>query len=121
MQEEIIKKLIQYIDGTKDFLLEQSPEIFKQLVLYGRIKSLMLMLMFPIFIVVSIFIYRKINKSTDGSNSWAYDNENECIFLGIIGVILFMVLGIFFVCGLDHFVSSWFAPKIYILKYLMGR
>jgi len=125
MDKEIIDKVIQYIDVTKDFILENAPSFFQEIVQYGRFMSLILGLLFPILTVLFTSLLwhhlKNIKRSSERSSVRYGDLEVGCAKHVVFSIIYGIVAFIFFINFLANFqmsILAWTSPKIYILKFI---
>lgn len=121
MTEEILKKLMEYLDSTKDFLLEQTPGVIQDLVTLGIIRNGLYSLGFIIGIVILFYI---------GRFTFDKANEKPKEYLDIpetwyIGTVVTFLLGTLCVCSLvNYFISFFaaiFAPKAYLIEMLIRK
>lgn len=50
MKEEITQKILSYIEGTKDFVLEQLPDVIQQALKYEKICAILWIALLSVFI-----------------------------------------------------------------------
>ena len=121
MESEVTKKIIEYIDGTKDFLLENAPSFIQEVVAYGRAKSILILGLCPLVFILSLLICWNSSKNikvdrydmAEGSTKYLI----SCIASGILAFIVFII----FCSAAEPSLMSWFAPKLYILKMISGK
>jgi hypothetical protein len=121
MTDEILQKLIQYLDSTKDFLLEQTPQVIQELVVLGIIRngiySLSIACVTYVLFYVGKFCYNQANIAP--KNSWEtpevwYIPAVACLFLA----------GFSFFTSITYivtFLAAIFAPKAYLLEMLIRK
>lgn len=123
MKEEILKKLLEYMENTKDFVLENAPCFFQEIATYGFIKNSTLSIVGLFLLIFCVYAFWKNFKSIEFEevrNSYnqlkvdSYKNV-AMIVLSSIGIIV-GVLG-FIIC-FEPAIKAFFAPKVYILDYL---
>lgn len=120
MDKEITSKIIEYVDGTKDFLLENAPSFIQEVVSYGRAKSILILGLCPLVFVLSLLICWNSSKNVkidrydmaEGSTKYFI----SCIASGMLAVIVFII---FCSCA-EPSLMCWFAPKLYILRMIRG-
>lgn len=124
MNEQLQGKLVEIITGIQnavragsDFAMEQLPDIAASYILYGRIKSLV-MLVLGLGLVFLAYkcamIIYKINKGVQG-----YDEPiGQSMSLGAVAVCS-GVAGVLMTVGYtESALLVWLAPKVWLLKEL---
>lgn len=113
MNEAVAKELLNWLQGTRTFVLEQAPDLAKEIVAWGRVESALGILLGLIILGgASILGYW-------GRKIWLKDNWADCLVLfWIFGVILGTVGVAVTLCNFSNFAEATFAPKIYLLEYL---
>lgn len=116
MNEEITKKLIEYIQMTEKFVYEQAPEIIRELLIYKYYSNLFGMIIYILLFCffAYVFIYKYFNPEYDDSQYITSRSLMTSLISGIICIILFVSLIICF----ESFMQIKYAPKLYILEYL---
>ncbi len=119
MNEEITKRLLEYLDGTKDFLLEQSPQVLKEMMRYKTISAILnIFLCFSIICVclgVFLYCFKSSDRSKYGDREfWQIAGMFTPIF---VGAVLFVQL----CCNIDELIKIKVAPKYYIIKELLNK
>lgn len=118
---DLTKKLIEYLDGTKDFILENAPSFFHEVVIYGRaVYSLASISIFLIVVCCPIIVWKCLKKIKfsrvhemleDGSTKYLV------ICLAIVPILIASVINLPWLT--DLCLMSWFAPKLFLFKYLL--
>jgi len=120
MTDELLKKLLGILNNTQDFVLAQAPDIAKQLITLARIESSLLWLI-PLLltgIVVSVWRLAKQAETYPNKNGGLNFND-DVYFLPIIVTIVSLVPVLLTIgCNYHTFLTSWFAPKVYLLEYV---
>lgn len=113
-KEEIYQKLFEYIDASKDWALEQAPELFQQIAAYGLWSGIIICgLSFVFFIISSGLGWRWLKK---------WDSDTEHYFAGsIICGVLCVISFICFCSNIETCIKAAVAPKLYILDCLRGK
>jgi hypothetical protein len=118
MEEEIKKKLLEYLDKTGDFVLEQSPEVMQQALRYHHISATLTFFfcLFSIIILSSIayncFFYPTLDK---------YGCREVGSVLGCVIPLIFIwisCLGIF--SSVDTLLKVLCSPKYFLLQLIMN-
>lgn len=115
MKDEIAQKLLDYLDATKDLVLEQAPDIFQQIIRYETISTIYGIVIFSTILLgiicASIYMYR--NPSGDKYSGY---NLTRCM-IPIIFIPIFFIQLLF---SVDALIKIKVAPKYYIIQKLKG-
>lgn len=105
---DVVQELLILLKDTKSFVIEQAPEIAREIVLNGRILSLTMVLASITGFICAYKFHLFIQKE-----KW---DEFSYIF------VIFMLIGsVFFLCfGFSGALLALFSPKLYILNELRG-
>lgn len=114
MKEEALKEVLNIIQSTKYFVLEQAPDLAKDIVSYGRIFSLF-ELSISIFLVVFTVLFFKFTKKRVKNNDW---NDDCWMPISIIGTIVIIIGVISSIVNVEQAILAWCAPKMYLLEYV---
>lgn len=114
---EILKKGLEAAEKSGNFVIEQAPDLVKQLITYKTVETsisvlIEITLMYLIFRYFK-YLYKKNNEDSD------FIPENVFHIGGIIissGVAIFM--SITFIADISNLIQLIFAPKIYLLEYI---
>ena len=118
MKEQILQKLIEYIQNTGDFVLEQAPEVIQQALSYEKIAAYLITALMLLLLSTAIFA---------GYYFWkhpvldACGSRNAGSFLGVlipctVSPLLFVQL-----CySIDKLVKIYIAPKYFLIQLLMN-
>jgi len=131
MNDELQNALLDIINKTVDatgtatgFIVEQTPDVIRQLLVWKMAESLFLALScLAAFAVYIKFIYmvKNAKPSERGASNWAYDFSGDMqigIYMtlasGSIPALCFLVA---FFSWILVFIQIWLAPKVYLLEY----
>ena len=114
---EILKKGLEVAEKSGNFVIEQAPDLVKQLITYKTIETsicvlIEITLMYLIFRYFK-YLYKKNNEDSD------FIEENSFHIGGILfspGVAIFMFIT--FITDISNLIQLIFAPKIYLLEYI---
>lgn len=114
---EILKKGLEVAEKSGNFVIEQAPDLVKQLITYKTIETSICVLI-EITLMYLIFRYFKyLYKKTNENSDFISDNE-----LHVGAIIITFVLSIFlffvFIYDISNLIQLIFAPKIYLLEYI---
>ena len=116
-EDLLVETLLGYSDKTAEFsgtvvewVMQQTPDLANQIVLYGRASSSVGVLCCIGLFVTGFLIAKTFwDKASDG------DDRALVLFIsGLASAIPATVLG----CIADYCFLAWFAPKLYLLSYL---
>ena len=114
---EILKKGLEVAEKSGNFVIEQAPDLVKQLITYKTIETsisvlIEITLMYLIFRYFK-YLYKKNNEDSD----FISDSEFH-----IAGIVITSLIGIFsflaFIIEISNLIQLIFAPKIYLLEYI---
>lgn len=116
--EDILKDtLVGIINGVvsaKDFLLEQTPEVLQQLLMWKMLESIMQVIGGAI-LLLSIFLYWKyVAKNWTAIEKW--NGEPLFVIIGIVLTLTNLAVGICYIMNLT-WLQIWVAPKVYLIEY----
>jgi hypothetical protein len=119
---ELLVVLKEQIQLGGDFVTEQAPALFTDIVTMGRIyNTTSLAIVVPILVVGIMLFWSAYRVSQTHDDVFAYDTHNkvgEVMFKGMFGFILFFPSIVVFAGTLREFTMSWFAPRLYVLEYI---
>lgn len=129
MEIDITKKITEYIEGSKDFLLDNAPEFLKEIVFYGRIKELFQFAIFCGIIFIIFYWLYLLNKYTDKEKEAfipSYHGEEYTIDVSealAMGILLFCLIPSFYFLyqSIISSIMLFAAPKLYILRMVRGN
>lgn len=114
---EILKKGLEVAEKSGNFVIEQAPDLVKQLITYKTVETsicvlIEITLMYLIFRYFK-YLYKKNNEDSDFIPENAFHGVGMIITL-LIGIFLFFV----FINDISNLIQLIFAPKIYLLEYI---
>lgn len=117
MQEKILETLINYLQNTENFVLEQMPEILSQTLNYEKTSCIMSIsiLVFLMAVAVSIGCYFLIHPTLD-----SYGNRTATSFIGALLPLAFSFMLLAPLLGsFDKLVKINLAPKYFLIQLFM--
>jgi hypothetical protein len=118
IKDQILTKLLEYMQRSEDFLLEQSPEVIQQIFTYKKMAywfdfSLSLA---AICLAVFVFVYCFLNPDND---KYSYRSSSS-----VAGMMFSAMVSIPFIAGLYssiiNLLQIYVSPKYYILQLLLN-
>ena len=124
---EILKKGLETAEKTGNFIVEQAPDLIRQLLIWKTVE-------YSIYVImgISLIIYfhrwtKKVTKEMKEKKD-NYEDYFMSSFLNLliaVGQISFLIIGILLIAENIHsLIQIVFAPKIYLIEYtaqLLGR
>lgn len=124
---EILKKGLETAEKTGNFIVEQAPDLIKQLLIWKTVEYSIYVIM---GISLIIYFYRWTKKVSKEMKENEYDFEDyfmdsvSSIFIAI-GQMTILIVGVLLISeNLHSLIQIVFAPKIYLIEYtanLLGR
>ena len=124
---EILKKGLETAEKTGNFIVEQAPDLIRQLLIWKTVE-------YSIYVImgISLIIYfhrwtKKVTKEMKEKkdNYEDYFMSSFPNLLIAVGQISFLIIGILLIAeNLHSLIQIVFAPKIYLIEYtaqLLGR
>lgn len=117
MKEELLKQLVEIIQKTNDFTIEQMPLVAKEIIKYGFVSSLVFLIIDILLILGCFFMVRRSMKVFDNDDLKDSD-ELMCRIKFITACILFipLLIGIFY--QTSDLIKVTTAPRLYIIDQL---
>lgn len=116
MNDQILQKLLEYLQNTEDFVMEQIPDIVLQALKYEKISSYLsaslMMVLLTIAIVVCYYFWK--HPTLDKYASRDVVSFLGVLIPGIISPILFVQL----CSSIDKLVKIQLAPKYFLVQLL---
>lgn len=115
----ILQMFLDGLKATKDFALEQLPDIAMQFILFQRAWLTFCVALATIILIVGItwcikwirISILEFNNKKDGSGE---------LFIGVVGLIITALISvIMFINTLKPFFLVWFAPKVFLIQALV--
>ena len=121
MDDGALKKLVEIVERTEDFCIEQAPAIVKEFFEFERATAILGICLCVFLMSVSIsvvcFSFKKAKDEDDG-DVFYHDGWTLVFGLSNIPVLLSFV----FLCiNIYNLVMLNIAPKWYIIKHLIGK
>ena len=124
---EILKKGLETAEKTGNFIVEQAPDLIRQLLIWKTVE-------YSVYVILGIsliiYFYRWTKKVSKEMKENEYDFEDYFMdsfanILITIGQLSLLITGIILIVeNLQDLIQIVFAPKIYLIEYsakLLGR
>lgn len=120
--KELAKQLLTIIQGTKDFVVAQAPDVVRQLVDYQLISAIAYGVLGLVFLIGGVFLGKKFVKMIRDCDDKKKTVTEADIAVGMgsgIGSAVGSLAGFIMVLSNLHDVLLWWlAPKVALLQYL---
>lgn len=126
MKEEILKKLLDYLQNTVVFAQSQIPEVLQQIIDYNKIK-----LFWFVFIEISmlgfaffIFKYwlklvRFEDEDENGDRKYRTSSQEGFMYAsGFVSISLGLIFFIFLLTDITNLFQIYYAPKVFLIEYI---
>ena len=114
---EILKKGLEVAEKSGNFVIEQAPDLVKQLITYKTIEASIYVLIEITLIYLIVRYLKYLHKKNNEDSDFIFDNEFH-----IIGMVITLIMGIIlffaFINDISDLIKLIFAPKIYLLEYI---
>ena len=117
MKEQIVQKILEYLERTEDFLLEQAPEVILQALRYEQIVSVLGAVIFLLLVLGAVVV---------GYHFWKnpkIDQHGSKDIISSMGVMIPCIVSPLLVAQLciytDKLIKIYFAPKFFLLQLFL--
>jgi len=122
MKEELNTKIVEILTGMQnavskagDFAMDQLPDIAMQYVMYGRIQSIVVLLLSLFCFVALVFSVYWLVK-----NPWEGDFGEKRAVTNSLGILICLIGAIYFsiivFISISNALLVWLAPKVWLIK-----
>lgn len=116
MKEEILKKLLEYIQASGDFILEQAPDIIKQALAYEKISTWFCTILMFVLVTIGLSVAYYFWKHPKFDS---YNSRTISSFFGVmIPSIVVPLLFIQFCSCVDTLIKIYIAPKYFLIQLI---
>lgn len=117
---EILKKGLETAEKTGNFIVEQAPDLIRQLLIWKTVE-------YSVYVIIGIslivYFYRwtkkvakKIKENEDNFEDYFADSIANILIA--IGQLTFLIIGMLLIAeNLQDLIQIVFAPKIYLIEY----
>ena len=114
---EILKKGLEVAEKSGNFVIEQAPDLVKQLITYKTIETSIYVLIEITLMYLIARYFKYLYKKNNENSSFISENSFH-----VIGIIISFMASIFFffafIIDISNLIELIFAPKIYLLEYI---
>jgi hypothetical protein len=118
VKDQLLQKLLEYVEASKDFFIDQSPEVVQQIFTYHLYATWLEFLGCLTFVILllSINLYCVFCPNLD-----KYGNRE---FISFFGSYMPFLISIPFILGsyacVDKFLKIYMAPKYFLISLIMN-
>lgn len=114
MNEELIKKIIEYMESSKDFIVEQAPDIIQQMLKYETFNNIfgLIIAVIILFVSIGVFIYGKYSNKTDKIYFNVYNYVSIWLFIAAFAISAFAI---------NNLVKIKISPKYFVIEKLKDK
>ena len=114
---EILKKGLEVAEKSGNFVIEQAPDLVKQLITYKTVEASIYVLIEITLMYLIVIYFKYLYKKNNENSSFIIENSFH-----VIGIIISFMASIFFffafIVDISNLIQLIFAPKIYLLEYI---
>ena len=114
---EILKKGLEVAEKSGNFVIEQAPDLVKQLITYKTVETSICVLI-EITLMYLIVIYFKYLHKKNNEDSIFIEGNSFHIGGMLISLVVAIFMFIAFIADISNLIQLIFAPKIYLLEYI---
>jgi hypothetical protein len=116
---EAFKLLLNNITNMKDFVIEQAPDICKQILAFGFVSNIVYITLCVLIIAMSLYVIKYITKDLNLEKSHNDENDGICFFTLVLCGIIVISFGIM-IKDILELLKIYYAPKLYLIDYIMN-
>lgn len=114
---EALRGLLDTFKDSKDFVLEQAPDVVQQLILYKTVYHGSVVLGGMLLMLLGAYLlYRGIKLGQE--SKWSDEMATPVIIQALFGFVGGLTGIIAFSNNIQIFMKVWLAPKVYLLEYI---
>ena len=114
---EILKKGLEASEKSGNLVIEQAPDLVKQLITYKTVETSICVLI-EITLMYLIVIYFKYLHKKNNEDSIFIEVNSFHIGGMLISLVVAIFMFIAFITDISNLIQLIFAPKIYLLEYI---
>lgn len=118
MQDKLIEKLIEYLENSQDFMLEQMPEIIQQALAYNKVSAMcgtgIMLGLLVAALFTAFYSWKRPALDVDGSRS----SFSAISLIGSIAAIPMIFSGLWI--NIDKLLKIYIAPKYYLIQLFIN-
>ena len=117
MQEEVVQSLLQYLQNTQDFILDQVPQVVQEALRYEKISASITALFMVCLLAAAAFVFHHFWKypALDSYGSRTVSSVMGMYIPGAISTIFFILLA----ASVDRLIKIHIAPKYFLIQLFL--
>ncbi len=121
-KEQLLQLLKTTLQESKDFVLEQAPSVFQEIILWGRTVNTLGAVVCAIGVLTcwTVACVSATMVRTFPGNKYEWVMKDTYFTITIISAVASLLLGIAFWSLTVFGLKAWICPKVYLLEYLGG-
>jgi|SRR6478736_557273 len=118
--DQLIDRLIGYLNSTEVFLKEQVPSFIEEIIRYYTVYYWTLSITAILQILLCLFVIHRIYINDKNNEGIFYDSE-VILVAGAVGSFFASIISICeLYTGVHRLIQIYLAPKLFLLDYLRG-
>ncbi len=118
MNDEIGKKITEYIEKSGDFVIENLPDVAKEVIVYHKIDSILGIIFSLSILVICLYIF--YNSLSDPLDKYDHFTGWTMIKLTVPGVLFFPLCGLL-INSVMTLLKIIYSPKYFLLGILLDK
>ncbi len=112
VKADAVNETISFLKAGKDFVVEQTPSICKEVIAWGIAKGILFIIIGTVFLIICWRVVKWARKNWD-------DLEDGVVAaVSVLGAIILIITGlILFLIGLFDLAYIVAAPRLYLIEY----
>jgi small-conductance mechanosensitive channel len=118
MKEEVVEKILEYLNETQDFVLEQLPQVIQQALRYEKVAAFVLATLMLVLLTLAIFVfyYSLQHPGLDKYGSRSTASVLGMFLPGALSAFLFIQ----FCVSADRLIKIYLAPKYFLIQLILS-
>ena len=119
MKDQILEKLLEYLQNTQDFVLKETPEVIQEALRYHYLSNAISCFVYSVLIIslISIFYYSYTHAILD---KYEHRDMLSTMICGMTPIFL-IILGISLFHYSDNLIKICCAPKYFLIELFMNK
>lgn len=118
---DITDKILEYIDDTRDFFLENAPELLQEAFRFFLIKHVFSIICYFALSAVSVCVLTSFNRwvEKEKEDNSRYSDDGD-MAVRVFSLIIIIISSLFLLSHICQLIRLCFCPKFYLLWRLHG-
>ncbi len=114
MLHDYLQKILESAEKGADFVMEQAPEVAKEIVAYGRATSTIPVVACAVVFIAGVVACRMLWKRLPAGER-SIDDMRPIALFALVPSLLSVVVAVHYI---DDLSKVWFAPRLYLIEYI---